>query len=173
MRHFSQILLLTFLLSSCQSGTEQKRNVLQPKRTERFFPENKTTETFDTLISDKQIRITIVKSSLDTYVSREYGVEGGNQTDQYRDAGITLNVKLNTETLVDTFFRKEQFASYSDKEFISNSIFHHYWMNKIDDHNIVFFGVISIPETDITLDFSHTFDLNKKELKFEQMEEEE
>ncbi|MGH2666644.1 DUF4738 domain-containing protein [Flavobacterium sp.] len=176
----NRILILTFaiLLFACNSRTDKKSTTvnsadsstvsLTNKKSERFFPETKGTEKFDTLIVDRQIQIRIIKTDLDSYVTNEYDEEGFKQIDKYRDAEIALTIKQHSQTLLDTVFRKEQFLKYGDKGFMDIAIFHNYWFNKLDKDRLELFGVISKPETDWTIDFYHYFDLTTRKLTFKQ-----
>jgi hypothetical protein len=141
---------------------------LANSNSERFFPEQKGVEKFDTIIADRQIQIIVTKTDLDSYVTNEYDEDGHEQTDKYRDVQIALTIKQKSQTLLDTVFKKEQFSKYGDKGFIDIAIFHNYWFNKLDKDKIELFGVISKPETDWTIDFHHYFDLTTRKLTFKQ-----
>lgn len=170
------ISILTLLLLACDSKTNKKLTEVEIAnsttdtsaniKSERFFPENKETVKFDTLIADKQLQVTIIKTDLDSYVTNEYNDNG--QIDKYRDAEITLEIKQRSQTLLDTVFRKDQFFKYVDKGFINIAIFNNYWFNKIDEDRIELFGVIGKPETDWSIEFYHYFDLTTKKLIFKQ-----
>lgn len=178
MRNYVLLLALTFLFFSCNTKTEKKTTniasidsstaTLSSKNSERFVPSTKNSEIFDTLIADRQLRIIITKTDLDSYVTHEYEEAGKKQIDKYRDAVIALTIKEKSQTLLDTVFRKEQFSKYGDKGFIDIAIFHNYWFKKLDKDKLEFFGVISEPETDWTIDFHHYFDLTTKKLTFKQ-----
>ena len=178
MRNCIKFLIFTLLLFACNSNTDKKSiNVkssdgsttsLTNTISERFFPESKSTEKFDTLIADKQLQITIMRTDLDSYVTNEYEDNGKKQIDKYRDAEIALIIKQKSEILIDTVFRKEQFSKYADKGFMDIANFHNYWFNKLDKDKIELYGVITKPETDWTIDFKHYFDLKTKKLTFEQ-----
>jgi len=178
MRNLILISLVTLLLLACNSKTDNKSKIVETTDSstasltniisERFFPESKATEKFDTLIVNKQLQVTIIRTDLDSYVVNEYEDNGKKQIDKYRDAEIALTIKQNSQTLLDTVFRKEQFSKYGDKGFMDIAIFHNYWFNKLDKDRIELFGVISKPETDWTIDFHHYFDLTSKTLTFKQ-----
>lgn len=178
MRNYILILTLTFLLFACNSKTDKKLTdietadsstvTLRNIKSERFFQENKEVVKFDTLITDKQLQITIIRTDLDSYVVNEYEDNGKTQIDKYRDAEIALTIKQKSQTLLDTVFRKEQFSKYGDKGFMDIAIFHNYWFNKLDKGRLELFGVISKPETDWTIDFHHYFDLTTGKLTFKQ-----
>lgn len=181
MRNSISILTFAFFLA-CTSQEDKKSTVAESsdssamtnRRSERFFPEKKTTEIFDTLIADSQVQISIKKTYLDSYVSNEYEEEGNKQVDKYRDAEITLVIEQNSEILLDTVLKKEQFLNYADQEFMDIAIFHNYWFKKLDKDKIELFGVISKPETDYSLAFYHYLHLANKKLEFvEYIEEEE
>ena len=82
------ILILAFLLFACNSKTEKKTTItktadssvvtLVNKKSEKFIPETKGIEKFDTIIADRKIQITIKKTDLDSYVINEYE-ENGNK----------------------------------------------------------------------------------------------
>jgi Domain of unknown function (DUF4738) len=170
------ILTLTLLLFACNSKTDKKSTEVDTAdsstssltniNSERFFPETKATEKFDTLIADKQLQVTIIRTDLDSYVVNEYEDNGKKQIDKYRDEEIALTIKQNSQILLDTIFRKEQFSKYGDNGFMDIAIFHNYWFNKLDKDKIEFFGVINKPETDWTIDFHHYFDLKNRNLTF-------
>jgi hypothetical protein len=178
MRNNIIISILTLLLFACNSNTNKKSSEVETAdsstifltniKSERFFPETKATEKFDTLIADKQFQITIIRTDLDSYVINEYEDNGKKQIDKYRDAEIALTIKQKTQTLLDTVFRKEQFSKYGEKGFMDIAIFHNYWFNKLNNDKIELFGVISKPETDWTIDFHHYFDLKNRKLNFKQ-----
>ncbi len=178
MRIYIIISTLTLLLFACNSKTDKKSTEVETAdssitsltniNSERFFPETKATEKFDTLIADKQLQITIIRTDLDSYVVNEYEENGKKQIDKYRDAEIVLTIKQNSQTLLDTVFRKEQFSKYGEKGFMDIAIFHNYWFNKLDKDKIELFGVISKPETDWTIDFHHYYDLTNRKLTFKQ-----
>lgn len=174
------IIFLTFtlLLFACNSNTDKKSQdvissdgstiSLTNKTSERIFPETITSEIFDTLIVDRQLQITIMRTDLESFVTNEYEDNGKKLIDKYRDAEITLTIKLKSQILIDTVFRKEQFSKYTDKGFMDIANFHNYWFNKLDKDKIELFGVITKPETDWTFDFKHYFDLKTKKMTFEQ-----
>lgn len=178
MRNSIIISILTLLLFACNSNTGKKSTKVETAdsstafltniKSERFFPETKTTEKFDTLIADKKLQVTIIRTNLDSYVVNEYDDNGKKQIDKYRDAQIALTIKQWSQTILDTVFRKEQFSKYGDKGFMDIAIFHNYWFNKLENDRIELFGVISKPETDWTIDFHHYFDLTNRKLTFKQ-----
>ena len=169
------ILLLAIL--SCSKKQEEKIEVFNKpiitseNSTDRFFPKEKTVEKFDTLIVDKNIKISITKSYLDSFVTNEFENEGKKQVDKYRDAGISLKIKQDNKILLDTLFRKENFNNYINKNFQNIAVFHGYWLDGIDYEKIQFFGTISKPETDWAFDFHHNFYFKNKTLKTEIIEE--
>ncbi|MEN2402486.1 DUF4738 domain-containing protein [Flavobacterium sp. MC2016-06] len=177
MRNAIFIVAISYFMFSCNSHADKKikgekranasTEVLKNKKTERFFPAEKTVEIFDTIIADKQIEITIIKKDLDSYVARQYDERDKKIIDKYRDASIALTIKQKSEILLDTVFRKEQFLENPTcKEFKKIAVFHDYWFNKLDKNKIELFGTIAEPETDNAFDFYHYFDLNDKTLKF-------
>lgn len=178
MRNCILILILSFLLLACNSQTDKKPTIvkhadssavtLKRKDSVRFFPEKKGIEKFDTLISSRNIQIIITKADLDSYVTNEYDEEGYKQIDKYRDAEIKLIIKQDSQTFLDTVFRKEQFSKYGDKGFMDIAVFHNYWFNNLNKNRLEFFGVISKPETDWTIGFNHYFDLTTKRMTFKQ-----
>lgn len=170
------ILLLAIL--SCSKKQEEKIEVFNKpiitseNSTDRFFPKEKTVEKFDTLIVDKNIKISITKSYLDSFVTNEFEIEGKKkQVDKYRDAEISLKIKQDNKILLDTLFRKENFNNYINKNFQNIAVFHGYWLDGIDYEKIQFFGTISKPETDWAFDFHHNFYFKNKTLKTEIIEE--
>lgn len=178
MRNFLLIHLLILFVFACNSNTDKKSTTVETADSlavsstnvpsERFFPASKTAETFDTLIADKPIQISIIRRYLDSYVVNEYEANGKKQMNKYRDAEIALTIKQKAQTLIDTVFRKEQFLQYSKQDFMDIAIFHNYWFNKLDKDKIELLGVISKPETDMAIDFHHSFDLKRKKLTCKQ-----
>lgn len=178
MRNSLLISTFAFLLFACKSQTEKKTTIvdnadsstvtLTHKKSERFVPETKGAEKFDTIIADRQIQITITRTDLDSYVTDEYDENGHKQIDKYRDAEISLIIKQKPQTLLDTVFRKERFSKYAEKGFTDIAIFHNYWFKQIDKDGIELFGVISKPETDWAINFQHYFDLSSKKITFMQ-----
>lgn len=176
------ILILVFLLFACNSQTEKKTTIIKTtastavtlvsKKSEKFIPETKGTDKFDTIITDRKIQIIIKRTDLDSYVINEFEEDGNKQIGKYRDAEISLTIKQNSQILLDTVFAKKQFSKYAHKGFIDIAIFHNYWFNKLDKDKIEFFGVITEPETDYTIDFYHYFDLTNRKLSFVQKPEE-
>ena len=166
------ILLIAIL--SCSKKQEEKIEVFNKpiisneNSTDRFFPKEKTVEKFDTLIVDKNLEISIIKSYLDSFVTNEFEIEGKKkQVDKYRDAEISLKIKQDNKILLDTLFRKENFNNYINKNFQNIAVFHGYWLDGIDYEKIQFFGTISKPETDWAFDFHHNFYFKNKSLKTE------
>ena len=166
------------LLLACNTKIEKKSTDLATAdssitsltniKSERFFPETKTTEKFDTIIADKNLRVTIIKTDLDSYVLNVYDNNGKKQIDKYRDSEIKLTIKQKSQMLLDTVFRKEQFSKYCDNGFMDIAIIHNYWFNNLNNNRIELFGVISKPETDWTIDFHHYFDLTTRSLTFKE-----
>ncbi len=180
MRNSVIFLTFAYLLISCNSQTQPKSTIensdssIVTAEHVRIFPENNSTHIFDTTISDRQIQITIKKTELDTYLVNEYEVNGVKQIDKYRNTEISVTIKKQSQILLDTVFIKEQFLKYTDKSFLDIATIHNYWFEKLDKDKIVFFGVISKPETDWTFAFNHSFDLTNGKLSFaEQADSEE
>lgn len=172
---FSVIIsVLIFSFFGCNAEKERNLDSANSKiESERFFPEEIQTQKFDTLLADRQIRLQISKTDLDTYVSREYDADDKLQIDNYRDAEISLIISQDSKILLDTVFEKRQFLKYADKDFIDNSVFHNYWFKESDDDRLKFFGTISVPETDIGFGFEHDFDLKTNQLSFELLTDDE
>jgi hypothetical protein len=123
------------------------------------------TETFDTLLVNENIHLTIIKTPLNSSVNNEYTVDNVHHIDKYKDYSITLKADRNSEIIIDTIFKKESFSSFTDQGFLSEAVFHNYWFKGIKNGQMEFFGVISKPETDWTFSFNHYLDLNTKRFK--------
>jgi hypothetical protein len=90
MRNCLIIITFTLLLLSCYSKTGKKLIEIEPAdsstasltniKSERFYPEPTTSEKLDTLIADKQVQITIIRTDLDSYVINEYKDNGKNKS---------------------------------------------------------------------------------------------
>lgn len=159
MKSTIKITILSFLFLACNS-------TITKQKSERFFPEKKGLEKFDTIVANNQIQIIILKTDLDSFVTNKYEIEGHTQIDKYRDAEIRLTIKQNAQTILDTVLRKQQFSKFADNEFMNIAIFHNYWFRNLDENKIELFGVIGQPETDYTLSFHHYFDLVNRKLIF-------
>ena len=169
------IFLLAIFFISCNSKSEKNLEVSTPikssqevtkKVSDKLYPIQKETVKFDTLIQSRNIRISIVRKDLDTYVLHESSGEDGKYIEKYRDAEIELMIKQNENIVLDTIFRKEQFVKTIGNEFLDLLIFHNYWFEKIDEDKIEFLGVITEPETDNTIDFNHYFYFKTKRLEY-------
>ena len=165
------LLIIVWTLISCNTSTEKRIPstdsaesvvAVAVEKSVRYFPDIKSTVTFDTTINDGQLQIIITKTDLDSYVARIYE----QQIDRYRDAEVAVTVKQKGQILLDTTFRKEQFSKYADMGLIDVAIFHNYWFKNIDKNKIEFLGTICEPETDWALDFNHILDLRNKRLEF-------
>ena len=170
-----QIFVIALLFISCNSKTEKNSETINQNNSvqkvteigaEKLYPIKKATEKFDTLIDGKQIRISIIRKDLDSYVLHKSWSSDKMFIEKYRNAEIVLTIKENENILIDTTFRKEQFTKSFGKEFLDIAIFHNYWFNKLDKDRLELFGVISKPETDWTIDFHHFFDLTTRKLTF-------
>lgn len=168
--------VFTFLLIACNSQTNKESTIsvladssnvtLTNKKSERFIPETKGIEKFDTLIVDGQIQITITKTYLDSYVTNEYVSKDRKLNDKYRDKEVELTIIQNSQILLDTIFRKEQFSKYAFKGFMDIAIFQNYKFVKLDKDKIELSGDVSKPESNYVLAFNHYFNLRNKSLKF-------
>lgn len=150
-------------------GTNQNDNAV----IERYFPEEKETEEFDTIISAQNVEISIKSRTLDSYVTNEYEIEGIKHIDKYRGSEKHLFIKKSNEVLIDTIFKKSNFTEMTGEDFLKIADFHGYWFNKIENDTIELFGVISKPETDWSIAFYHYFDLKTKTFKIEEHIDEE
>lgn len=175
MKKYLFIIPLFVGLISCktdQSKSEPNKKIIE-KNTEkdddslriieRFFPKNKEVVKTDTLIQSLNIQISIIKKTLDTFVTDEFESEGEKHIYKYRDFQNNLIIKSKDKILVDTLFTKESFLKYQNKEFLDIATFHGYWFNKIEANKIEFSGAISKPETDWSFGFKHFYDLTKNE----------
>ena len=146
------ILLPAIFFISCNSKSEKNLEVSTPIKSSqevtqndsgKLYPIRKETIKFDTLIRSKNIRISIVRKDLDSYVLHESWGEDGKHADKYRNAEIELTIEQNENILLDTIFRKEQFVKTVENKFLDIVIFHNYWFEKIDENKIEFLGVIT------------------------------
>ncbi len=168
------ILILAFFFIACNSKSKKNSEVSTPikslqevtKKDSDKLQIQKETVKFDTLIQSRNIRISIVRKDLDSYVLHESWSEDGKHIDQYRNAEIELTIKQNENILLDTIFKKEQFVKSIGNKFLDIVIFHNYWFEKIDENKIEFLGVITEPETDNTVDFNHYFYFKTKRLEY-------
>ena len=139
---------------------------------ESHFPNAKEIVTYDTLIEQLNVHISITKTSLDLYVTDEFESDGKLQVHKYHDYENRLIIKQNGESILDTTLIKESFQKYAGKEFLEIANFHNYWFRGIEDNRVVFFGTITKPETDWTVPFYHHYDLSSRILEFEEYLEE-
>lgn len=170
-----QVFLIILLFISCNSKTEKNKETINPHISSqgvteidagKLYPIKKATDKFDTLIVSKNIKISIIREDLDSYVLHESWSSKKKFIEKYRNVEITLTIKQNGNKLIDTIFRKEQFVKSFGKEFLDIAIFHNYWFNKIDENGIEFFGVITEPETDNAVGFNNFFSFKSKSLEF-------
>ncbi|NQX81968.1 MAG: DUF4738 domain-containing protein [Flavobacteriaceae bacterium] len=140
---------------------------------ERYFPEEKDIVKYDTIISARNLRISIQNRFLDSFVTNEFESKGIKHIDKYRDSEKHLVIKSSNEILVDTIFKKNDFLEIAGQDFLKIADFHGYWFNGIKDDTIELFGVISKPETDWSFAFYHYFDLKTKTFKVEEYIDEE
>ena len=135
---------------------------------ERYLPEEKQITKFDTIISNKNLKISISSSHLDSYVTNEYESEGIKYIDKYRDSEKHLIIELSNEVIIDTLFKKDDFVEYAGQDFLKIADFHGYWFNKIENETIELFGVLSKPETDWSFAFYHYLNLKSKKFKIKE-----
>ena len=143
----------------------KSQNLKDKSIIERFFPEENETVKFDTIVSALNLEISIQSTTLDSYVTNEFEIEGVKHIDKYRDSEKHLIIKKSNEVVIDTVFKKSDFTELTGKNFLKIADFHGYWFNKIENDTIELFGVISKPETDWSVAFYHFIDL--KSMTFE------
>ena len=179
------LILISVALFSCQTRpnsntNESEKSFLKSdslqydtpfdKTIERFFPSKDTSEQFDTTIGN--ISISIIKSTISSYVIVDFTQERIRHIDKYRDFEIRLVINQNTVELIDTTFRKESFLNPTDS-FLNIATFHNYWFNAINNEEIELYGAISKPETDWSYFFHHIYNLKTKKFKIIEDNEEE
>ncbi|MEK6481994.1 hypothetical protein WJR50_30920 [Catalinimonas sp. 4WD22] len=128
--------------------TTDNDNAKNQNVVERYFPKEKEIHEFDTIISARNLRISIQNIFLDTYVTDEFDSEGITHIDKYRDSEKHLVIEQSNEILIDTVFKKNDFEKLAGQDFLQIADFHGYWFNAIKNDTIELFGVISKPETD-------------------------
>lgn len=160
MKYINILLYLTFPFIILAQNSRNKQDI------ETFIPASILSEVVDTLITDRQLQITITKTDLESYIVRSYYEDSNAIIDKYRDAEVSIVIKLKAEIILDTVLRKEQFAQYADEDFLDIAILHNYWFNQLNNNIIELFGVINEPETDYALAFYHYFDLTNRKLTF-------
>jgi len=181
-------LLSIFLFLSC--GERKKENILIENNTiqvenadeqnerlqnsgERFIPEEKETVEFDTIISSRNLSVSIQSRFIDSYVVHEYDSDGVKHVDKYRDSEKQVVIKNVKGIIVDTTFKKNDFVNLAGQDFLKTAQFHKYWFNEIKNNTIEFFGVISVPETDWSFAFYHYFDVTTGSFKVVEHSDEE
>ncbi|UZR93255.1 hypothetical protein [Chondrinema litorale] len=140
---------------------------------ERYYPENENTTQIDTVISGRQLKITVTNTFTSSYVKDEYEIDGIKHIDKYRDSEKRFIIELSNEILLDTTFIKEDFVNYTGVDFLETANFHAYWFEKIEGDTIELFGVVGKPETDWVFAFSHYFDLKSRKFKVKEHIEDE
>lgn len=168
-------IVIVLLFIACNSKSNKDSETLKSQKstqtvtqtdTVKIYPTEKATEKFDTLIANKNIKISIVRKDLDSYVLHDSWSSEKKYIEKYRNAEIALTIIQNEKVLLDTIFKKEQFAKSLGNDFLKIAIFHNYWFKNINEKGIEFFGVITEPETDNTLDFNHFYNFKTKKLEF-------
>lgn len=133
-----------------------------------------------TELRNKNLEIIILKSYLDNYLENK----GFSRNYRYKDVQINLIIKQNSIVILDTTFRREQFAKQileqRDRNFFSKSFFQVYEFSEYhnDSNTIIFYGDFGYNEymgSDSSFQFSHFFDIKNRKLNFSlfQSEEEE
>lgn len=172
--------MLIMSLISCSDKTNkteiekenQKPNFDKSNIVERFFPENIKTEIRDSIIEYGNLKISVTKKSLKTFVVNEFSEENIKYIDKYRDNEIRLKITQESNVIIDTVFKKEDFKKYIDKPFMKIANFYDYWFEKTENGKFIFFGTISKPETDIAFDFNHHYDIKTKRFEVIEMKSE-
>jgi len=179
------LVLLTVTFFSCQSHSDNnfaqkeidtlisdtvKYDSSYDKLIEQFFPSQITSEQSDTTIGN--INVSIIKKTINTYVTYDYTEERIRHLDKYRDFEIRLVIKQNLVKLIDTSFRKESFLNPTDS-FLKIAILYNYWFREIKNNEIELFGTIDKPETDWAYSFRHYFNLTTKKFRIVEETEEE
>jgi hypothetical protein len=139
---------------------------------ERYFPSEKESVLFDTIISASNLSISIKSTNIESYVINEFETEDTKHIDKYRDSEKHLIIKKAGHTLIDTVFTKDNFSALTGHEFLKVGDFRGYWFRELKNDRIEFFGVISKPETDWSTPFYHYFDLKTQSFKIEKYIEE-
>lgn len=153
--------------------TIKENSNLKTKSIIRYFPKEKDVIEFDTIIAAKNLRITIQSKFLDSYVINEFDSESIKYTNKYRNNEKHLVIKQSNKIIIDTVFRKNNFEKLAGKDFLKIAQFHNYSFNEIKNDTIELFGIISKPETDWSFVFNHYFDLNTKEFRIEEYNDDE
>lgn len=177
MRNRFFIVLLIFLsLLSCKKNTDKQdieSNSLNNESEnytiiERYFPETKQEERFDTLA--QSIQVSIITKLLDTYAINEHEnpEDKIKYIDKYRDGQIELKITQDSEIIIDTIFVKESFLDYIDQSFLDITNLH-YSFYEVKNDTAIFYGSIIKPETDWDFSFKHNLSLKTK--KFSVQEE--
>ncbi|MEM6736896.1 MAG: hypothetical protein AAF620_12605 [Bacteroidota bacterium] len=152
------------------SGDE---NAVDVNVAERYFPRERETVIFDTLLLERKLRISIHNRYLDSFVINEFESEGIKHLDKYRDSEKRVIINLSNKVLLDTVFNKNDFAALTGQDFLKIADFHAYWFKKIENDTIELFGVIGKPETDWAIAFHHFFDLKSRTFRVEEYIDEE
>lgn len=131
---------------------------------ERYYPEEKGIIRFDTIFSERELKISIESKFLETFVIDKYESDGILYIDKYRDSEKHLTIALTNEVVIDTVFRKNDLLKYVGPEFLNIAIFHGFWLDNISKDTIIFFAVISKPETDWSYLFHYEFDIESRSI---------
>ena len=187
-------LLFTYLLVSCNFKENRKIRAVKPannltvnnkeqkaaklpdrptmwettRNLEVLYSETKGSETTEKIIPEKQLKIKIVKSYLDTYVTDDPLLK---TISNYRDVQVRLTIKQYSQVLIDTILKKEQFSKFV--EHIDKSLFQVYQFDELYKNRIRFIGMIGLDQLASEFKFLHYFDLEDKKLKFDVEESDE
>ena len=157
-----------------RTGTLQDSlNEINENVIERYFPEELGSVKIDTIITERDLTITIQSRFLDSYVINEFEIDGIKYVDKYRESEKHLLIKSSTEILADTVFSKDDFNRLLGDDLRKIARFHGYWLDNINNETIVFVGVFNKPETDISVAFNHYFDLKTNTFRIEELIEDE
>ncbi|WP_157687295.1 hypothetical protein [Pedobacter psychrophilus] len=168
-----QILSFAYLLISCNSQVDDKRlnkidatdspTVLYTNnKSELLYSETESPEKLEHILANRRLKITLVKSYLNSYITHDYS----HGTDKYRDVQFALIIKQNSQILLDTILRKEDFVRYVGKECVLKSTLDQYFYVIDNDfpNKIEFLGKLDTRSSKSVF-FKHLFDL--KNYKFE------
>jgi hypothetical protein len=156
------ILLLGLLVIACNQKTNQSEETPAEENVNplvNFIPETKESIQIDTVLKDLNLKISIIQTPTNTYLSQEYEIDSVMYTTNYRDLEQRLIIKKGDQILMDTTFSKQTFISYSSQEFFNEAIFSWYSFTRIEESKLEFFGAVAKPETDWAFAFNHYYDL--------------
>lgn len=145
-------------------GQQKKSDVIEKV----YIPKEKLTTQFDTSFPDQDLKISLKNSYLDSHVSNEFEKDGELYIGKYRNSEKKLLISLSGKVLVDTTFRKNDFAKFVESDFLNVAVFKEYRFENFQNDTITLHGMLVHPKSDWKFVIQHYFDLKTRNFSIEE-----